>query len=392
MNSSKYFLKFNFFRVTITYDEVFGLSILSDLFSVYCQASLDSLSTLEILKIIQKICQRSTQIVQLDYTNHFYNTLKILEKKGELLKLNDKHPHGLATLAVFKDLLKIFELNENTKDEVWDVALPIIVSSHEITFPTIVQHYIVHYPKRFTSNDVTSVLTLYFKSHEEHNMEKIIKIFHKTHKLTVEKYLDILPLSPINASSLRFIHSLALLDGGSIETVYEKIKLPLDHQRQFDLFITISNELIYFKPFVVLNRLDEINQMYEKFKETYDLNNLIYFYGILGRAIDSDKNSEVILKQLLDILSNSPRSNYLMILTSIVNIIEKKRSLTSVVDSLKKFKDDLDYNIRHKIGEIFKLSSSDLDLKIQSVIDKQNLKIAEQNLEIEKLKQAINKE
>lgn len=368
------------------------MSILSDLFSVYCQSSLEYLSSLEVLRIIQKICQRSTQIVQLDYTNHFYTTLKVLEKKGELLKWNDKHQNGVFTLTIFKDLLKIFELNENTKDETWDTCLPIVISCSEITFPNIIYHYIIHFTKTFSPTDVINVLTLYFKSHDEHNMEKIVKIFYKSHKLSVEKYLDLVPLDPISISSLRFIYAVAILDASSIEHIYDKIKLPLDHQRLFDLFIEISLELVYYKPFIVLNRLDDIIKMYEKFKDQFDLKNLIYFYGILGRSIDSDKNSELILNQLLDILSNTHRSKYLPIFKSIVNIVQKKKNLITVVDSLKSYKDDLDYDIRQKLNEIFKFNSSELDLKIQNVIDKQNLKIAEQNLEIEKLKLMINKE
>jgi hypothetical protein len=45
-------------RVTIKYDELFGVTILGDLFSIFAQATTEYLSTLEILKIIVTISKK----------------------------------------------------------------------------------------------------------------------------------------------------------------------------------------------------------------------------------------------------------------------------------------------------------------------------------------------
>lgn len=110
-------------KLAISYDDVFGMRILPELFSILSQATFNFPSTLEIVKMILRICVKSLEFAKLEYTLHFFNCMKILTKRGVFQALNQSSQ----IVSKFSKLLTLFTPSPDTKKEIWDVAVSILL-------------------------------------------------------------------------------------------------------------------------------------------------------------------------------------------------------------------------------------------------------------------------
>eukprot|EP01080_Neovahlkampfia_damariscottae_P010744 gene10744-3364_t len=376
-------------RVTLKYDEVFGLKILGDLFSIFAQASTEYLSTLEILKTILTISKKSSQVVRIEFFHHFYNTLYVLAKRGEIEHWTHKKHNGIYFSTLIKEL---FEIYKPEKEEEWEIAIPIFLLLSKLNV-NLFRHLKLKFlgnPTKFKDQDVEKILDL-FVEHEPKELSLVLKSFYQSHSKTLISYQDKIITKEESNLNFEYLFQLSFLNPNSILESLEKLKVT--NEETLSSMIQLMYRTVHVSYQSCFHILEKIqNQIDSNVKIQNDPIEVIYIYGIIGRALENEKNSKIMVDNLLKLLEKSPRYFVYRILKALSNITQSKPDLLTedVMSVISPFKDDFDYDIRRMALEFKKKSSSSEDLiELQTMIDLQNVKISEQNLEISKLQKKI---
>lgn len=313
--------------------------------------------------------------------------MKILIKRGIATNWNEMNENGQYTKEKIIKLLEIFEPNEETKDEVWAVAVPILVDLVVVNTSlfkeySIIQRLMANFASKFSKNDVEKIIELYRKQ-EPTKISMVVDLLYDTHAKVFEEVQNrFIENEEKPECFLRFFIELSKKDPNTVVPLLPKIMKKTSSSFASTTSLTtrvylstclLTNVIYNQKNAIsVLQYVDQIYNSYKmcnlKANEDGPLlkRKMIYFLGLLGRALDSDKHVSKILEYLLEILNKLEREYWIDLLQSIHNIVEKNAEVITkeIKEKLNPFAEDLDYNVR-KIASLVLEEGKD-EVKVDS--------------------------
>lgn len=344
-----------------------------------------SLSSLEILKIVIKICDRSPKVVRLEYSTHFYLSLKTLAKRNVLGQLNEMQQHGISIRDKLIHLMKLFQPADDTKDEVWKDSIPVLVDitcGYKNFFKEgILKDLMVQHPEKFTKTDVEKLIESY-KKYEPLKIGDLIILFYDTHAQVLCDYQQKLLECENIECALRYFVQLSRKDGSaSVSLLPEIVKKGLTEKPEKTFVLRVClitmlfTEVVFKSPLAVLQFLERLHRAFKlcnlrMHNLSKDLtHHLIYLYGILGRALESDKHASEILGYLLELEKRIDRDTIKNLLKAINNIVEGRPQLMTeqIQTTLKPYCNHLDPDIRVLSNQILNGAKSDDSKRISEM-------------------------
>jgi hypothetical protein len=327
-----------------------------------------------------------------------------------------------------------------------ELAIPVIIDTitqnqflfDHIRFP-VLHLFLVHHDNDFTVTEIFKLFE-YYRIHDPNYLSDLIDIFYNAHKAKFLEFCDImLDNEDSVVSSLIFFVNMFKTDPSVMTQRYLK---PL-HQRYIhrsvaptsinsrDIAksIAVSYYMIEILRISIKHVVLEVFGCMDEFMEFYNASrkyvcqasvmthellrhhllilikghqnnqnistmiefNLINMLGSLGYALNSDRNTIKVLSWIEGMMMQDDEY-VLQILSAIHNIIQSKPHLTQESEMIsklfEKFGDHTNMKIRTLASELTTKKSSKSNEQL--LIDKQDVKIAEQNLELAKMRQIIS--
>jgi hypothetical protein len=295
--------------------------------------------------------------------------LYVLAKRNEVLKWSHKKHNGIYFLSLVNELIQIFKPE---KEEEFEISIPTVLylSSCNFLFFKSAKEIVMKNPSKLTEKDVILVLDL-IVANEPKELSHVLKTFYPTHSKVLIQYQDKIITKEEHHLNFEYLFQLSYLNPSSILESLEKLKV--NSEESLISLIQLLYRTVHISSqscFYVLEKHQK--EIDESVKIQNEPNEIIYIYGIIGRALDSEKNAQVMVQHLLTILKKTPRYHVYKTVKALSNILTSKPNLLTedVLKAVEQYKDDVDYDIRRIALDFTKKSNTSEDLLELKVCEK----------------------